>query len=157
MDKRLNLSQIAELLAGRSGMTKANAERFVKSFFDIISDSVASGETVRIKGLGTFKTVMVEDRESVNVNTGERFVIQGYRKVNFLPEASLKEEINKPFSAFETVILSDSPWSPELRKRRIRDPRSPELRTTWIILRRLSRRLRLLLFPDLKPLLFLKP
>lgn len=108
MDKRLNLSQIAELLAGRSGMTRANAERFVKSFFDIISDSVASGETVRIKGLGTFKSVMVEDRESVNVNTGERFVIQGYRKVNFLPEAALKEEINKPFSAFETVILSDS-------------------------------------------------
>ena len=108
MDKRLNLSQIAELLSGRSGMSKANAEKFVKSFFDIIADQVAAGGTVKIKGLGTFKTIMVEDRESVNVNTGERFVIPGYRKVNFLPDAALKEEVNKPFSAFETVILTDS-------------------------------------------------
>lgn len=108
MDKRLNLSQIAELMAGKSGMSKANAERFVKSFFDIIAENAVAGESVKIKGLGTFKTIMVEDRESIRVNTGERFVIPGYKKVNFIPDAILKEEINKPFSAFETLILSDS-------------------------------------------------
>lgn len=108
MDKRLNLSQIAELMAAKSGMSKANAERFVKSFFDIIVDNAAKGETVKIKGLGTFKTIMVDDRESIRVNTGERFVIPGYKKVNFIPDATLKEEINKPFSAFETLVLSDS-------------------------------------------------
>lgn len=108
MDKRLNLSQIAELLAVKSGMSKASSEKFTKTFFDIISDNTVAGESVKIKGLGTFKTIQVENRESVNVNTGERFVIPGYRKVNFIPDITLKEEINKPFSAFETLILTDS-------------------------------------------------
>ncbi|MBR6371259.1 MAG: HU family DNA-binding protein [Bacteroidaceae bacterium] len=108
MDKKLNLSQIAELLAVKSGMSKASSEKFTKTFFDIISDNTVAGESVKIKGLGTFKTIQVENRESVNVNTGERFVIPGYRKVNFIPDITLKEEINKPFSAFETLILTDS-------------------------------------------------
>ena len=84
MDKKLNLSQIAELLAVKSGMSKASSEKFTKTFFDIISDNTVAGESVKIKGLGTFKTIQVENRESVNVNTGERFVIPGDSKVNFI-------------------------------------------------------------------------
>ena len=104
----MNLSQISELLAQKGGMSKANAEKFVKSYFDIITNTTVAGDNVKIKGFGTFKIVMVEDRESIRVNTGERFLIPGYKKVNFLPDAELKEEINKPFSAFETLILTDS-------------------------------------------------
>ena len=108
MAKRYNLSQLTDAFATQTGMSKTDSERFIKSFFDMISEGLMVNGRVKIKGLGTFRVVQVKDRESVRVNTGERFVIPGYRKVAFTPDNSLKESINKPFSAFETVILTDT-------------------------------------------------
>lgn len=105
--EKLNQTQIAELFAKRSGMSRAAAEQFVKSFFDIIADKVISDGIVKVKGLGTFKLMQMSDRESVNVNTGERITITGHQKISFTPDAELKESLNRPFSAFETVILTD--------------------------------------------------
>lgn len=107
MDKKINLSQLADLLAQAGGMSKAASEQFVKNFFDIISQNVLTDGMVKVKGLGTFKLIQMEDRESVNVNTGERFTIEGHQKISFIPDAELKEIINKPFAAFETVEITE--------------------------------------------------
>lgn len=107
MDNKINLSQLAERLSQEGGMSKAAAEQFVKNFFDIISQRVLSEGLVKVKGLGTFKLLQMEDRESVNVNTGERFTIDGHQKISFVPDADLKERINKPFAAFETVVITE--------------------------------------------------
>ena len=106
MDNKINLSQLAERLAQEGGMSKAAAEQFVKNFFDIISQRVLVEGLVKVKGLGTFKLIQMEDRESVNVNTGERFTIDGHQKISFVPDADLKDRINKPFAAFDTVEIS---------------------------------------------------
>ena len=107
MDNKINLSQLADLLSQAGGMSKAASEQFVKNFFDIISQSVLTEGVVKVKGLGTFKLVDMEDRESVNVNTGERFTIEGHQKISFVPDAELKERINKPFASFETVQITE--------------------------------------------------
>ena len=107
MNVRLNQKQISELFYRISDLSRSKSELFVKCFFDIIEEELLKGEQVKVKGLGVFKTVNVEARESVNVNTGERILIDGYVKVVFTPEAALKDIINKPFAAFETMVLSD--------------------------------------------------
>ncbi len=107
MDNKINLSQLADLLSQAGGMSKAASEQFVKNFFDIISQNVLSEGLVKVKGLGTFKLVQMEDRESVNVNTGERFTIDGHQKISFIPDADLKDRINKPFAAFDTVEITE--------------------------------------------------
>ena len=107
MDNKINLSQLADLLSQAGGMSKSASEQFVKNFFDIISQNVLSDGLVKVKGLGTFKLLDMENRESVNVNTGERFTIEGHQKISFTPDADLKERINKPFAAFETVEISE--------------------------------------------------
>lgn len=106
MDKKINLSQLADLVAQAGGMSKTASEQFVKSFFDIIAQGVLGDGMVKVKGLGTFKLLQMEDRESVNVNTGERFTIEGHQKISFTPDAELKDRINKPFAAFETVEIT---------------------------------------------------
>ena len=106
MDKKINLSQLSDLLAQAGGMSKSASEQFVKNFFEIITQNVLSDGLVKVKGLGTFKLLQMEDRESVNVNTGERFTIEGHQKISFTPDAELKERINKPFAAFETVEIT---------------------------------------------------
>jgi len=108
MDNKINLSQLADLLAQAGGMSKTASEQFVKNFFDIISQKVIDEGLVKVKGLGTFKLIDMEDRESVNVNSGERFTIEGHQKISFIPDAELKERINKPFAAFETVEINES-------------------------------------------------
>ena len=107
MDNKINLSQLADLLSQAGGISKSASEQFVKNFFDIISQNVLTDGLVKVKGLGTFKLLDMEDRESVNVNTGERFTIEGHQKISFTPDADLKERINKPFAAFETVEISE--------------------------------------------------
>lgn len=107
MDKKINLSQLADLMSQAGKMSKAASEQFVKAFFDIISQSVLSDGMVKIKGFGTFKLIQMEDRESVNVNTGERFTIEGHQKISFIPDAELKDRINKPFAAFDTVEITE--------------------------------------------------
>lgn len=107
MNEKLSIQNLIELLAEKHGMNKLDAENFVKEFFQLIEESLENDKYVKIKGLGTFKLINVESRESVNISTGERFQIQGHTKVSFTPEPSLKDIINKPFSHFETVVLND--------------------------------------------------
>jgi len=101
------LQDIAAIVAERNGMGQRAAEKFVNNFFQLIRDGLKAEKTVKIKGLGTFKIIDVEERESVNVTTGRRFTISGHSKLTFTPEQSLKELVNKPFSQFETVVLND--------------------------------------------------
>lgn len=107
MDEKLNIQNLIDALAEKHGMSKRNADGFVKEFFQLIEEALEKDRYVKVKGLGTFKLIEVESRESINVNTGERFQIQKHTKISFTPEAALKEIINKPFSHFETVPLLD--------------------------------------------------
>ena len=108
MNEKLNIQDLIDLLAEKHGMSKKNADSFVKEFFQLIEESLEKDKYVKIRGLGTFKLIDVGSRESVNVNTGERFEIQGHTKVSFTPEPALKDIINRPFSHFETVVLNDA-------------------------------------------------
>ena len=107
MNEKMNIQDLIDMLAEKHGMSKKNAESFTKEFFQLIEEALEKDKYVKIKGLGTFKLIDVESRESVNVNTGERFQIQGHTKVSFTPEPTLKDIINKPFSHFETVVLNE--------------------------------------------------
>lgn len=108
MNERLTIQDLIDLLAAKHSMTKKDAEAFVKEFFLLIEQALENEKTVKIKGLGTFKLVDVDSRESVNVNTGERFQIKGHTKVSFTPDTTLRDTINKPFAHFETVVLNES-------------------------------------------------
>ena len=108
MNERLTIQDLTDLLAAKHSMTKKDAEAFVKEFFLLIEQALESENTVKIKGLGTFKLIDVDIRESVNVNTGERFQIKGHTKVSFSPDANLRDTINKPFAHFETVVLNEN-------------------------------------------------
>ena len=107
MNERLTIQDLIDLLAAKHSMTKKDAEAFVKEFFLLIEQALENEKTVKIKGLGTFKLVDVDSRESVNVNTGERFQIKGHTKVSFTPDTTLRDTINKPFAHFETVVLNE--------------------------------------------------
>ena len=104
---KISFYEIASVLVEHNGLTHSKATAFVKTLFDIIQERLPIDQQVKIKGLGTFKIVLVEDRESINVNTGERILIEGHSKITFTPDTDMKELINKPFSQFETVILKD--------------------------------------------------
>lgn len=108
MNERLGLPDFVDLLAAKHGMSKREAEGFVKEFFLLIEQALESDRCVKIKGFGTFKLVDVDSRESVKVNTGERFEIQGHTKISFVPDTVLRNTINKPFEHFETVILNEN-------------------------------------------------
>ncbi|MBQ8672581.1 MAG: HU family DNA-binding protein [Bacteroides sp.] len=107
MNEKLNIQDFVELLAQKHGMSKEDANNFVKEFFSLIEETLGKDRYVKIKGLGTFKLIGVESRESIHVNTGERFQIQGHTKISFTPEPSLKDLVNKPFAHFETVPLNE--------------------------------------------------
>ena len=104
---KISLIELAAVLSKRYGVNKKDATGFVTQMFDIIQQSLEQDKLVKIKGLGTFKIIEVDDRESVNVNTGERVLIEGHPKITFVPDALMKELVNKPFSQFETVVLND--------------------------------------------------
>lgn len=107
MNEKVTTQEIATSLGEMHGLTKKEAEHFVKSMFELIKEALVSEKYVKVKGLGIFKLTEVDSRESINVNTGERFEIQGHTKISFTPDSSIKEQINKPFSHFETVILNE--------------------------------------------------
>lgn len=107
MNGKLNIQDLAMLLAEKQGVDKKMAEAFVKEFFLLIEEGLEKDKYVKVKGLGTFKLIEVESRESVDVNTGGRIEIKGHTKISFTPEPSLKEIINRPFSHFESVVLND--------------------------------------------------
>ena len=107
MMERISIQEIAAILTQKSGLRKKDAERFATTIFEVVKDGLEAERLVKIKGLGTFKVIDIEARESVNVNTGERVLIEGHGKVTFTPDATMKELVNKPFSQFETVVLND--------------------------------------------------
>lgn len=94
MNEKLSFQSIADTLAKKSGVSKKVADTFSKAFFDTIVEALGAGEVIKIKGLGTFKLVEVGDRESVNVTTGKRFVIPGYKKLAFTAEDSVVEVLS---------------------------------------------------------------
>lgn len=108
MESKINQSDLAVELSQSRGISKKEAESFMDNFFSIIEEYVIREKSVKIKGLGTFKLIDVNDRESVNVNTGERIVIAGHSKISFTPDNALKDQVNSPFAEFETVPLSDN-------------------------------------------------
>lgn len=114
MDAKILIQDLAKELAAQKSIDKKAALAFVQSFFDVILEGLRTEKYVKIKGLGTFKLVDVESRESMNIHTGERFEIQGHAKISFTPDATLKELINKPFAHFETVPLADDVTEAEL-------------------------------------------
>lgn len=108
MNNRLTIQDLAGLLAEYTGKDKSSSERFLREFIAVVSEGVYTDKLVKVKGLGTFKIIPVEKRESIHVNTGERFVIPEHYKFSFLPDKDLRELVNKPFSFFETTELGEN-------------------------------------------------
>ena len=104
---KITIQDLASVLISRHGLSKKDAAAFIGAMFDIIQKNLETDKLVKIKGLGTFKIIDVDDRESVNVNTGERVLIEGHGKITFTPDSLMKELVNKPFSQFETVVLNE--------------------------------------------------
>ena len=107
MNEKITLQDIVNLFSQKQGIGKKEADLIVRTMFDLIEEALKTENYVKIKGFGTFKLTEVDARESVNVNTGERFEIQGHSKISFTPDTTMKDLINKPFAHFETVILND--------------------------------------------------
>ena len=107
MNEKINIQELIQLLSDRLGVGAQDAESFIKEFFLLIESGLERDKYVKVKGLGTFKLIDVDNRESVDVNTGERIEIQGHTKISFTPENTLKELVNRPFSHFEAVVLND--------------------------------------------------
>ena len=110
---KLNVFDLSGVLMSKNGLGDKESRRFVKAIFDLIQECLDEEKVVKVKGLGTFKIIEVDDRESINVNTGERVLIEGHSKLTFTPDSVMKEIVNKPFSQFETVILNDGVDFPE--------------------------------------------
>lgn len=108
MNEKLTIQELINLLAQRHDMDQTDAETFVKTFFALIEEALENDKYVKIKGLGTFKLVEVDTRESIDVNTGERIEIMGHNRITFTPDAVMRDLVNKPFSHFETVVLNEN-------------------------------------------------
>lgn len=104
---KISLSDLVQRLAEKSGISQQDAELFIRKMFDVANEGLQSDKLVKMKWLGTFKVMAVKDRESVDVNTGERIIIEGRDKISFTPDNILKEIVNKPFAQFETVVVND--------------------------------------------------
>ena len=118
---KLTIQEVAKILVEKNGLSQRDASRFASEFFAVILQHLQEDEPVKIKGLGTFKIINVEARESISVRTGERVVIDSHSKVTFIPDNTMKELVNKPFSQFETVVLNDGVDFPD-----IDTPQEPE-------------------------------
>lgn len=107
MNNRLSIQDLALILSEQTGKSTEEALRFLQEFIAVVSEGVYNDKLVKVKGLGTFKIIRVEERASVSVNSGERFVIPSHYKFTFTPDKELKELVNKPFSLFDTVELNE--------------------------------------------------
>lgn len=116
MNNKLSIQDLASALTERYGMDAKSAGTFVRTVFEIVEEYISKDKLVKIKGLGTFKLVSVSDRESVNVNTGERILIAGHSKLSFTPDAALKDAVNRPFSDFETTVLRDTTSTEDMER-----------------------------------------
>ena len=108
MDEKLSIYDIAEILTAKTGREKADIEKFVETLIAVINEAITRNGFVRIKGIGSFKVILVKERESVHVNTGERIVIPAHHKLSFLPDKILKEKINRPFAFFEAIEANET-------------------------------------------------
>lgn len=116
MNTKINLQQLARKVAMKKRISQKSAEAFLREFFDAIIQNVTADKIVKITGLGSFKIIEVLERESVNVNTGERITIPGHTKLSFTPDNALKETVNKPFADFQTVVINDGTNLEEMEK-----------------------------------------
>ncbi len=114
MDNKLTMQDLALGMAQRGNSSRKDAETFIRKVFDIIEDFVIAEGVVKIKGLGVFKMVAVDSRESVDVNTGERITISSHSRLTFTPHAALRDQVNRPFADFETVVLNDETTTEEM-------------------------------------------
>lgn len=105
---RLTIQEISKVLITKNGLEQSEANRFATELFAVIQERLEKNDQVKVKGLGTFKVITVEARESVSVRTGSRVMIEEHSKITFTPDATMKELVNKPFSQFETVPLNDN-------------------------------------------------
>lgn len=104
---KISVLDLVSVISKKHGITQKDAMTFVSVLFDVVSTGLETDRQVKIKGLGTFKVIDVRDRESVNVNTGERIVIDGRSKITFTPDAIMRDLVNRPFAQFETVVIND--------------------------------------------------
>lgn len=116
MDKKVLLQDLADGLARRKNLSKKDAETFIRTIFEVIQEFLLTEQLVKVKGLGTFKLVTVDSRESINVNTGERIVIDSHSKITFTPDKSMSDHVNRPFADFETVLLNDKTRTEEMER-----------------------------------------
>lgn len=107
MENKITLSDLIDLLAVQANISNSESEVFLKSLFEIITETLAKDEVVKIKDFGTFKLTPIQARESVDVNTGEKIEIPAHNRLSFSPATALKELVNKPFSHFETILLNE--------------------------------------------------
>ena len=116
MDAKITFQQLAKTLAQKKNLSQKEAETFLREFYDAIIQNVTADKSVKITGLGSFKLVEVLERESVDVNTGERITIPGHTKLSFTPDGSLKETVNKPFADFQTVVINEGTSLEDMEK-----------------------------------------
>ncbi len=123
---KLTVQEVAKILVEKNGLEAKEANRFATEFFGVILQRLQQGDSVKVKGLGTFKITNVEARESVSVRTGERVVIDSHSKVTFIPDTVMKELVNKPFSQFETVVLNDGVEFEDMKDESTENESQPE-------------------------------
>lgn len=107
MENKITLSDLIGLLAEQTNISNSESEVFLKTLFDIITETLSKDDVVKIKDFGTFKLTPIQARESIDVNSGEKIEILAHNRLNFAPATALKELVNKPFSHFETVLLDE--------------------------------------------------
>ena len=105
--ERISIQELAVVLTNKSGLKRKEAERFAMTIFEVVKEGLLADRLVKIKGLGTFKIIDIDSRESVDVNTGERVLIEGHDKITFTADSTMKDLVNRPFSQFDTVILNE--------------------------------------------------
>ena len=130
MENKITIIDLAEGLAKRKHIQRKDAELFIRTVFETIQERLLEGDPVKVKGLGTFKLITVNSRESVNVQTGERIVIDSHAKVSFTPEKALSDRVNRPFADFETVALNDATKTEDMERIDLPEPEATEEPTT---------------------------
>ena len=133
MDKKVLLQDLADGVARKRNIPKKDAENFLRVVFDVIGEFLQTDKIVKVRGLGTFKLVTVDSRESVDVNTGERITIKEYTKVNFTPDPVLRDAVNKPFAQFETVVLYDGTKLEDMERMDFPELPEPEAAETGMV------------------------
>lgn len=133
MENKITIIDLAEGLAKRKHIQRKDAELFIRTVFETIQERLLEGDPVKVKGLGTFKLITVNSRESVNVQTGERIVIDSHAKVSFTPEKALSDRVNRPFADFETVALNDATKTEDMERIDLPEPEATEEPTTEVV------------------------